>query len=136
MLSSHLEASLLNEVRIYDLIPGLRKNSFSFPIWYDEVPEAIRLNEDYLRSYHKREMLKSKTIVNNNLWTDIWKKSYSNVEAMMSSFYQICDHDLDSAINFLFEQLRQKENKNGIIYSKEVKLFSEIYLKFKKDTIA
>ena len=144
MIENELEAALLSEVLVYNLIPDLRSLSFNYKIWYDEVPQYILNNMDYLRSYRKQSMKKPKTEVektlhryykSNDQWAKIWESNYKNVEKMMNIFYSIAIYNPDLAIEVFQETLEQyKDKKTGIIFIKEAKAFTNSYLKLKKDT--
>lgn len=137
MIQNELESALFSEVQIYDLIKNLRPKSFSFPIWYDEVSDDIRLDNQLLAEHRKQSMKSPKSEVektlfrynmSNDSWSEVWRVNYQNVEKYMEKFYKT------QSIEEYIQDFKITPDSEQIIFENEAKKFTTSYLQLKKET--
>jgi hypothetical protein len=130
MFDNEMITSLITEVEIYKLIPSIRLKSFNHPIWADEISyssfeELISLRQKaILLPQSESEEQISKYSKNNELWAEIWEKSFSLVEAHMLNFYNKKSEEdkISTHLNWI-----KQHSSNNIIFEHEARLFAPIY---------
>lgn len=136
MIENELMASLNSEVLVYKHLP-IREKSFSFPIWFDSLADedfkdtlalaqkrVYAMNnpknkvEDQLSSYRE----------GNELWVEIWRDAYPEVEGKVRDL--ILSGDTDSFLSWI-----KKNTEQDIPFFMQAKVFSSFYHKKLKQGI-
>lgn len=136
MIENELMASLNSEVLVYKHLP-IREKSFSFPIWFDSLVEddfkdtaalaqkrVFAMNnpknkvEDQLSSYRE----------GNELWVEIWRDAYPEVEGRVKSLIET--GDVESFLLWI-----KKNTDQEIPFFMQAKVFSSFYHKKLKQGI-
>lgn len=135
MIDNEMCASVESEVLVYNQL-SIRNKSFNFEIWADTLPKELLDNRENLIQHrldrmkhptNKVELTLNKYYTNNQVWAEIWKSRYNQVEIALSNFYQKCLTDNNEAVECLKNFIEHNLDKE-VLFRKEAEEFSKIYL--------
>lgn len=131
MFDNEMITSLYTEVEIYNHLP-IRDKSFTDSIWADKIKNSYNSFQELI-SLRQRAMInpqdESEKIIaqyakNNEIWAEIWKRDFIEVENHMQEFYKKTDPQ--EAIDFHLNWLKQN-SQDFIPFKLNAELFARVY---------
>lgn len=144
MTENEFYSSLESEAFVYFALPGLREQTFSFPIWVDRFLQKDGMSDlsradlyKLLCSERRRAMAApldaveqhvSDYVESNEAWSSIWKNSYNAIETHMYQHLMSCTvnpkESIAKHLNF-FDSHRP--SAGGVPFQEEAVAFQQVY---------